>query len=747
MEQYNVTGMSCAACSSRVEKAVSRVPGVTSCSVSLLTNSMGVEGTAGAGEIIKAVQDAGYGASLKGASGEQISASAAEEALEDHETPALKRRLIASVGFLLVLMYFSMGHMMWGWPLPAWFNDNHIAMGLVQLLLAGIIMVINQKFFVSGFKSLWHRAPNMDTLVALGSMASFLWSVYVLFAMTRAQVDGDSAAVMNYMMEFYFESAAMILTLITVGKMLEARSKGKTTDALKGLMKLAPKTAVVVRNGQEATVPIEQVRKGDVFVVRPGENIPVDGVVAEGEASVNQASMTGEPLGVLRSPGSSVYAGTVVEEGEIAIRPTGVGDGTRLRQIVRFIEDSEALKAGVQGKAERLADAVVPFSFLLAGLVWLVTRNPARAASVLLVDYSCALKLSTPLAVLAAMKEGVGRGVLVKGGRFLESLAAADAVVFDKTGTLTESRPRVAEVIPGEGYERDDILRTAACLEEHFPHPVARAVVRKAEQEGLHHQEEHTEVEYVVAHGIASRLHGKRVLFGSRHYIHHDEGVPVDAMREDIERLAREGRSILYLAVDGKLAGLIAIEDPLRPEAAPVIRKLLGRGIRVVMLTGDDERTAAAVAERLGISEYRSQVLPTDKAEVIRSLQAEGHTVAMLGDGINDSPALSAADVGVTLSDGADLAREVADVVLTECRLDGLVTAVDLSKAAMRRIRTDFGLIMTLNTVFLASGLAGFLQPGPSALLHNLTTVGVSLNAMRPMLKAGAEPQLEEVSA
>ena len=469
--------------------------------------------------------------------------------------------------------------------------------------------------------------------------------------------------------------------------------------------------------------------------------------MAEGEASVNQASMTGEPLGVLRSPGSSVYAGTVVEEGEIAIRPTGVGDGTRLRQIVRFIEDSEALKAGVQGKAERLADAVVPFSFLLAGLVWLVTRNPARAASVLLVDYSCALKLSTPLAVLAAMKEGVGRGVLVKGGRFLESLAAADAVVFDKTGTLTESRPRVAEVIPGEGYERDDILRTAACLEEHFPHPVARAVVRKAEQEGLHHQEEHTEVEYVVAHGIASRLHGKRVLFGSRHYIHHDEGVPVDGMREDIERLAREGRSILYLAVDGKLAGLIAIEDPLRPEAAPVIRKLLGRGIRVVMLTGDDERTAAAVAELLGISEYRSQVLPTDKAAVIRSLQAEGHTVAMLGDGINDSPALSAADVGVTLSDGADLAREVADVVLTECRLDGLVTAVDLSKAAMRRIRTDFGLIMTLNTVFLASGLAGFLQPGPSALLHNLTTVGVSLNAMRPMLKAGAEPQLEEVSA
>ena len=554
--------------------------------------------------------------------------------------------------------------------------------------------------------------PFMPVLVrvatAVAASVPFILKGVAALCRGRLSVDVlDAAAIGISLLRRDFKTARLLTLLLGFGEALEAWTRKKSLDTLAQSLALDVDTVWVRREGREMHVAISE----------------------------------------LRSPGSSVYAGTVVEEGEIAIRPTGVGDGTRLRQIVRFIEDSEALKAGVQGKAERLADAVVPFSFLLAGLVWLVTRNPARAASVLLVDYSCALKLSTPLAVLAAMKEGVGRGVLVKGGRFLESLAAADAVVFDKTGTLTESRPRVAEVIPGEGYERDDILRTAACLEEHFPHPVARAVVRKAEQEGLHHQEEHTEVEYVVAHGIASRLHGKRVLFGSRHYIHHDEGVPVDAMREDIERLAREGRSILYLAVDGKLAGLIAIEDPLRPEAAPVIRKLLGRGIRVVMLTGDDERTAAAVAERLGISEYRSQVLPTDKAEVIRSLQAEGHTVAMLGDGINDSPALSAADVGVTLSDGADLAREVADVVLTECRLDGLVTAVDLSKAAMRRIRTDFGLIMTLNTVFLASGLAGFLQPGPSALLHNLTTVGVSLNAMRPMLKAGAEPQLEEVSA
>ena len=562
--------------------------------------------------------------------------------------------------------------------------------------------------------------PFMPVLVrvatAVAASVPFILKGVAALCRGRLSVDVlDAAAIGISLLRRDFKTARLLTLLLGFGEALEAWTRKKSLDTLAQSLALDVDTVWVRREGREMHVAISELSEDDLVIVRTGSAIPVDGVVAEGEASVNQASMTGEPLGVL--------------------------------QIVRFIEDSEALKAGVQGKAERLADAVVPFSFLLAGLVWLVTRNPARAASVLLVDYSCALKLSTPLAVLAAMKEGVGRGVLVKGGRFLESLAAADAVVFDKTGTLTESRPRVAEVIPGEGYERDDILRTAACLEEHFPHPVARAVVRKAEQEGLHHQEEHTEVEYVVAHGIASRLHGKRVLFGSRHYIHHDEGVPVDGMREDIERLAREGRSILYLAVDGKLAGLIAIEDPLRPEAAPVIRKLLGRGIRVVMLTGDDERTAAAVAERLGISEYRSQVLPTDKAAVIRSLQAEGHTVAMLGDGINDSPALSAADVGVTLSDGADLAREVADVVLTECRLDGLVTAVDLSKAAMRRIRTDFGLIMTLNTVFLASGLVGFLQPGPSALLHNLTTVGVSLNAMRPMLKAGAEPQLEEVSA
>ncbi len=557
----------------------------------------------------------------------------------------------------------------------------------------------------------------------------------------------DAAAIGISLLRGDFRTARLLTLLLGFGEALESWTRKKSLDSLAESLALDIDTVWVRREGRELHVAINDLHEGDLVVVRAGSAIPVDGVVEEGEASVNQASMTGEPLGVLRSPGASVFAGTVVEEGEIAIRPTGVGDGTRLRQIVRFIEDSEALKAGVQSRAERLADAVVPFSFLLAGLVWLVTRNPARAASVLLVDYSCALKLATPLAILAAMKEGVGRGVLVKGGRFLESLASADAVVFDKTGTLTESRPEVVEVIPCEGYRRDEILKIAACLEEHFPHPVARAVVRRAELEGLQHQEEHTHVEYVVAHGIASRLHGKRVLLGSRHYIHHDEKVAVEQMRSEIERLARQGHSVLYLAIDGRLAGLVGIEDPLRPEAASVVRALRERGCRIVMLTGDDERTAAAVAARLGIGEYRAQVLPTDKAAVVRSLQAEGHTVAMLGDGINDSPALSAADVGVTLRDGADLAREVADVVLTGCRLEGLVTGMDLGKATMRRVKANFGATMSLNTLFLVSGLTGIMAPGVSAVLHNLTTVGVSLNAMRPMLRPGVETPIMEVSA
>ena len=549
----------------------------------------------------------------------------------------------------------------------------------------------------------------------------------------------DAAAIGISLLRGDFKTARLLALLLGFGEALELWTRRKSLDSLADSLALDIDTVWVRREGREVHIAISELQEGDQVVVRAGSAIPVDGVVVEGEASVNQSSMTSEPLGVLRAPGASVFAGTVVEEGEIAIRPTGVGDGTRLRQIVRFIEDSESLKAGVQGRAERLADAVVPFSFLLAGLVWLVTRNTARAAAVLLVDYSCALKLATPLAILASMKEGVGRGVLVKGGRFLESLASADAVVFDKTGTLTKSRPEVVEVVPGEGYSREEVLRIAACLEEHFPHPVARAVVRRAEVEDLHHKEEHSKVEYVVAHGIASRLHGKRVLLGSRHYLEHDEGIVVNVMHDAVARLSREGRSLLYLAVDGELIGLIGIADPLRPEAATVIRTLRERGVRIVMLTGDDERTAAAVAARLGIDEYRAQVLPTDKADVVRELQAAGHTVAMLGDGINDSPGLSAADVGVTLSDGADLAREVADVVLTGGSLENLLTAIDLGKSTMRRIHSNFGVTVTLNTVFLVSGLSGLLQPGLSAVLHNLTTVGVSLNAMRPLLGAAAK--------
>ncbi len=544
----------------------------------------------------------------------------------------------------------------------------------------------------------------------------------------------DASAIGISLLRRDFKTVSLLTLLLGFGEALEQWTRKKSLDSLAESLALDTDTAWVRRDGVEISVPLKDLRESDLVVVRAGSAIPVDGVVFEGEASVNQASMTGEPLGVLRSAGAAVFAGTVVEEGELVVRVTGVGDGTRLRQIVRFIEESESLKAGVQGKAERLADAVVPFSFLLAGAVWLFTRNPARAAAVLLVDYSCALRLATPLAILAAMREGVGHGVLVKGGRFLEALASTDTVVFDKTGTLTESRPRVVDVVPAPGFLRDDVLRLAACLEEHFPHPVARAVVRKAEEENLHHLEEHTEVEYVVAHGIASRLHGERVLIGSRHYIHHDEKVDVEGMRSTIDALTEKGRSLLYLAINGKLAGIIGIEDPLRAESAAVVERLRADGMRVVMLTGDDERTASAVAGRLGIDEYRAQVLPADKASVIRTLQAEGRTVLMVGDGINDSPALSAADVGVTLRDGADLAREVADVVLTDCNLHHLATALELGRGAMRRIHADFVATMTLNTLFLAAGLTGILQPGPSAVLHNLTTLGVSLNAMRPVL-------------
>ncbi len=555
----------------------------------------------------------------------------------------------------------------------------------------------------------------------------------------RLDVDAlDGAAIAVSLLRRDFSTVGLLTLLLGFGEALERYTQKKSLENLASHLALQADRVWVKRNGAEELIPFGELRESDLVVVRAGSAVPVDGVVEGGTASVNESSMTGEPMGVLRSRGASVYAGTVVEAGEIHVRPTSLGKDTRMQQIVRFIEQSEQMKAGIQGRFEKLADKAVPFTFGLAALVWLFTRNLTRASSVLLVDYSCALRLATPLAILAAMDEGVKHKVMVKGGRFLEALSSVDTVVFDKTGTLTQSRPEVAWVIPAEGYDEDFVLRLSACLEEHFPHPVARAVVHGAERRNLRHEEEHTEVEYVVAHGIASQWRGKRVLLGSRHYLSQDEGVDVSSMDAEVEELSREGYSLLYLALDGRLAGLIAMEDPLRPESAALVEKLRGMGVKhVLMLTGDDVRTASAVAGRLGITEFRAQVLPEDKARVVQELRSEGRVVLMIGDGINDSPALSSADVGVTLRDGSDLAREVADVVLMGGSLRELVTALELGRGAMKRIHFNFLTTMVLNTAFLFGGLSGLLQPGASAVLHNLTTLGVSLNAMRPALPKG----------
>ena len=555
----------------------------------------------------------------------------------------------------------------------------------------------------------------------------------------RLDVDAlDGAAIAVSLLRRDFSTVGLLTLLLGFGEALERYTQKKSLENLASHLALQADRVWVKRKGAEELIPFGELRESDLVVVRAGSAVPVDGVVEGGTASVNESSMTGEPMGVLRSRGASVYAGTVVEAGEIHVRPTSLGKDTRMQQIVRFIEQSEQMKAGIQGRFEKLADKAVPFTFGLAALVWLFTRNLTRASSVLLVDYSCALRLATPLAILAAMDEGVKHKVMVKGGRFLEALSSVDTVVFDKTGTLTQSRPEVARVIPAEGYDEDFVLRLSACLEEHFPHPVARAVVHGAERRNLRHEEEHTEVEYVVAHGIASQWRGKRVLLGSRHYLSQDEGVDVSSMDAEVEELSREGYSLLYLALDGRLAGLIAMEDPLRPESAALVEKLRGMGVKhVLMLTGDDVRTASAVAGRLGITEFRAQVLPEDKARVVQELRSEGRVVLMIGDGINDSPALSSADVGVTLRDGSDLAREVADVVLMGGSLRELVTALELGRGAMKRIHFNFLTTMMLNTAFLFGGLFGLLQPGASAVLHNLTTLGVSLNAMRPALPKG----------
>ena len=680
MEQYNVTGMSCAACSARVEKAVSKVPGVTSCSVSLLTNSMGVEGTASSDEIIRAVQDAGYGASLKGASGQQMSASVAEEALEDHETPVLKRRLIASIGFLLVLMYFSMGHMMWGWPLPAWFDGNHVAMGLVQLLLAGIIMVINQKFFISGFKSLWHRAPNMDTLVALGSMASFVWSVYALFAMTRAQVDGDSAAVMNYMMEFYFESAAMILTLITVGKMLEARSKGKTTDALKGLMKLAPKTAVVVRDGQEATVPIEQVRKGDIFVVRPGENIPVDGVILEGNSAVNESALTGESIPVDKNPGDAVSAATVNQSGFIRCEATRVGEDTTLSQIIKMVSDAAATKAPIAKIADRVSGVFVPAVISIAivtTVIWLLVGRPfgfalARGISVLVISCPCALGLATPVAIMVGNGMGAKNGILFKTAVSLEEAGKIQIVALDKTGTITKGEPQVTDLVPAEGISEKELLTYAYALEKKSEHPLAKAILARAEEQQITTQEV-SDFQALPGNGLRAVLNNEVLTGGSMKFISNQVSITPELILE-AEKLAGEGKTPLLFTKNGKLIGMIAVADVMKEDSPRAVKELQNMGIRVVMLTGDNERTAKAIGAQAGVDEVIAGVLPDGKESVIRSLKEKGK-VAMVGDGINDAPALTRADIGIAIGAGTDVAIDAADVVLMKSQLSDVPAA------------------------------------------------------------------------
>ena len=743
MEQYNVTGMSCAACSARVEKAVSKVPGVTSCSVSLLTNSMGVEGTASSDEIIRAVLDAGYGASLKGASGQQMSASVAEEALEDHETPVLKRRLIASIGFLLVLMYFSMGHMMWGWPLPAWFDGNHVAMGLVQLLLAGIIMVINQKFFISGFKSLWHRAPNMDTLVALGSMASFVWSVYALFAMTRAQVDGDSAAVMNYMMEFYFESAAMILTLITVGKMLEARSKGKTTDALKGLMKLAPKTAVVVRDGQETTVPIEQVRKGEIFVVRPGENIPVDGVILEGNSAVNESALTGESIPVDKNPGDAVSAATVNQSGFIRCEATRVGEDTTLSQIIKMVSDAAATKAPIAKIADRVSGVFVPAVISIAivtTIIWLLVGRPfgfalARGISVLVISCPCALGLATPVAIMVGNGMGAKNGILFKTAVSLEEAGKIQIVALDKTGTITKGEPQVTDLVPAEGISEKELLTYAYALEKKSEHPLAKAILARAEEQQITAQEV-SDFQALPGNGLRAVLNNEVLTGGSMKFISNQVSITPELILE-AEKLAGEGKTPLLFTKNGKLIGMIAVADVMKEDSPRAVKELQKMGIRVVMLTGDNERTAKAIGAQAGVDEVIAGVLPDGKESVIRSLKEKGK-VAMVGDGINDAPALTRADIGIAIGAGTDVAIDAADVVLMKSQLSDVPVAIRLSRATLRNIHENLFWAFFYNVIGipLAAGVwipifGWTLNPMFGAAAMSLSSFCVVTNALR----------------
>ncbi|MEE0296235.1 heavy metal translocating P-type ATPase [Hominisplanchenecus sp.] len=745
MEQYSVTGMSCAACSSRVEKAVSKVPGVTSCSVSLLTNSMGVEGTATSDAIISAVEAAGYHAEKKGTGtkGNQGSAAKDDALLKDTETPKLKKRLFASVGFLLVLMYFSMGHMMWNWPLPSFFAGNHVAMGLLQLLLTVIIMVINQKFFISGFRGLLNKSPNMDTLVALGSGASFLYSVYALFAMTDAQVKGDMAAVMAYMHEFYFESAAMILTLITVGKMLEARSKGKTTDALKSLMKLAPKTAVLLQDGQEVTVSIEEVQAGDIFVVRPGENIPVDGIVLEGNSAVNEAALTGESIPVDKAEGDKVSAATVNQSGFIKCRATRVGEDTTLSQIIQMVSDAAATKAPIAKIADKVSGVFVPAVITIAVItfiVWMLAGQTfgyalARAISVLVISCPCALGLATPVAIMVGNGMGAKHGIMFKTAVSLEETGKMQIVALDKTGTITSGEPKVTDIIPAEGVSEEELLQMAFALEKKSEHPLAKAILLEAERQKVR-AEEVSDFQALPGNGLTASLHGSRLFGGNMKFISEICKIS-EKQKRQVEALAEDGKTPLFFAKEDRLLGVIAVADVIKEESARAVKELQNMGIRVVMLTGDNERTARAIGRQAGVDEVIAGVLPEGKESVIRSLKEKGK-VAMVGDGINDAPALTRADMGIAIGAGTDIAIDAADVVLMKSKLDDVPAAIRLSRATLRNIHENlfWAFIYNIIGIPLAAGIwipvfGWQLNPMFGAAAMSLSSFCVVTNALR----------------
>lgn len=738
MDQYTVTGMSCAACSARVEKAVSNVPGVTSCSVNLLTNSMGVEGTAEPKTIIKAVKDAGYGAKLKGAE----KSADSDDALADRETPLLKKCLIASVIFLVILMYFSMGHMMFGFPLPPQLNGNHVAMGLIQLLLTTVIMVINQRFFISGFKALWNKSPNMDTLVALGSAASFIWSVYALFAMTSAQTAGNHADVMKYMDEFYFESAAMILTLITVGKMLEAKSKGRTTDALKSLMKLAPQSAVLLRDGKEVTVPIDEVKTGDIFVVRPGGSIPTDGIIIEGSSAINEAALTGESIPVDKAEGDSVSAATINQSGYIRCRATRVGADTTLSQIIKMVSDSAATKAPIAKIADKVSGVFVPIVISIAAValaVWLILGQDisyalARSISVLVISCPCALGLATPVAIMVGSGVGAKNGILFKTAETLENAGKVKIVALDKTGTITEGTPKVTDIIAANGYDSEQLLNVAVSLEAKSEHPLAKAVMAKAD-ELKKLPSEVSDFSALPGNGLSAVLDGKRITGGSIKFIESQTAIPAE-LRRTADELSADGKTPLCFMYDNRFIGIIAVADTIRPDSKSAIENLHNMGIEVVMITGDNERTAAAVGKQAGVGKVIAGVLPDGKENAVRDLMRGGKT-AMVGDGINDAPALTSADVGIAIGRGADVAVDAADIVLMKSHLSDVPAAIRLSRSTLRNIHENLFWAFIYNIIgiplaagcFTAFGLT--LNPMFGAAAMSLSSFCVVTNALR----------------